>query len=474
MTNLERLIIRINNPPQVPSHEDVLDTVKQYWDDVSSKYWSDTDDEIVEELGITKIALAELLDPTRHTFQYANIGGISSVRGYDHGADWFVVMFSDGSRYLYTTKSTTPESLGFMRKYAIEGKGLNSYIMRMQRMNYAGRNVKGEILIKPGMEQFNPEGYKRLTLIKAYEMTNVSNENFFETIKKFLGIPNKKMEYNLSKSTTYNHGGFARAMKREFGDKNWLAKQTFIKGEISGSGISEHVGVGGKADIFKTIEANNKFKVIRKAWDDELKRYFSETKSIREKYKDGPFTDATYDAMTAALSKITKPKLPEKLVPKEWFTDKVTGEITALTEDEIFKAANEIGDSLEDLWVTYDTLKGVDHNNFVDLDRYWISLAHADNPSKSKLDSSYPLSKWVDLALSIDSLHLYWSSKEYYRCLNEYRAVFLACAKWIDRSIKGNVAVEHFNTLISAAGPDGLDPIAKELLSINLSLVKAS
>lgn len=189
MRHLDKLILRILNPTRI-SNEDVLDTVKQYWDDVTEGYWTDVDDELAEELGVTPVALSELLEVHRHTFTYANIGGISSVRGYDHGDDWIVVMFSDGTRYLYTTKSTTPESIGYMKELAHAGKGLNSYIMRLQRMNYAGRNVKGEILIKPGMEQYNPDGYKRIQLVVAFINTlskqTISNEELMHnTLKQY-------------------------------------------------------------------------------------------------------------------------------------------------------------------------------------------------------------------------------------------------------------------------------------------------
>lgn len=183
MNRLEKLIHRIENPIKI-SNEDTWDSVKSYWEDVVGKYWADVDEDLTEELGVTPTALSELLEVHRHTFDYANVGGNSSVRGYDHGEDWFVVMFSDGSRYLYTLKSTTPEALDWMRKYAMAGKGLNSYIMRLQRENYAGRNYKGNITIRPGMESSNPDGHKRLQLLVAFRNT----------------LPSRKLEVNMHKT----------------------------------------------------------------------------------------------------------------------------------------------------------------------------------------------------------------------------------------------------------------------------------
>lgn len=188
MQHLDKLIQRILNPTRV-ANEDAFDTVKEYWDDVTNGYWNDVDEELADELGVTPVALAELLEVHRHTFTYANVGGNSSVRGYDHGEDWLVVMFSDGSRYLYTLKSTSRESLDYMRQLAHSGKGLNSYLTRLVGTNYAGKNIKGNILIKPGMEQFNPIGFKRLKLIEAFRNTmehQVSNELFkHDTLNKY-------------------------------------------------------------------------------------------------------------------------------------------------------------------------------------------------------------------------------------------------------------------------------------------------
>jgi hypothetical protein len=173
MTSLDRLIQRVEYPLKV-SIEDALDVIQKYWDEAAntvSTYWKDTDEEVAEELGVTPAAVAQLLDDNRPGYAYANIGGNSGVASYDYGPDWMVVNFTTGSRYIYTLKSTTPESMGYLKKYAQEGKGLNSYIMRMLREDYAGKNVKGVILIKPGMERYYEQANKRLQLLYAYRNT---------------------------------------------------------------------------------------------------------------------------------------------------------------------------------------------------------------------------------------------------------------------------------------------------------------
>lgn len=191
MNSLDLLIHRIRITKTV-SNEDAVDTVKQYWDDAVDTvkgYWNDVDDEIVEETGITKPSLTTLLDDHRTLNSYANYGGKSGIVSYDIGDDWILVNFTTGSKYLYTIKSTTPDNINQMKQLAHAGKGLNSFIMRVLKTDYAGRNVKGELVIRPGMEQWTAERNKRLQLLYAYKSTlTVSTEGYtmsHKTLRKY-------------------------------------------------------------------------------------------------------------------------------------------------------------------------------------------------------------------------------------------------------------------------------------------------
>lgn len=192
MNNLDRLIRRLEYPFRI-SNEDVLDDIKRYWEeatDVVGGYWNDTDEEIAEEIGVSKPTLTELLDDNRLGMAYANLGGNSGVATYDLGEDWILINFTTGARYLYTTKSTSIDNIEQMKRYAHEGKGLNSYIMRMVKTDYAGRNVNGNLVIKPGMETYVHKLNKRLQLLYAFRntmTTQVSNEGIFDTLKRMFG-----------------------------------------------------------------------------------------------------------------------------------------------------------------------------------------------------------------------------------------------------------------------------------------------
>jgi len=68
--------------------------------------------------------------------RYKNVGGDSGVTGYEIGSDYIRVQFSDGSVYLYTYASAGSNNIEQMKKLAIAGRGLNSFINRNVRKSY--------------------------------------------------------------------------------------------------------------------------------------------------------------------------------------------------------------------------------------------------------------------------------------------------------------------------------------------------
>ena len=68
--------------------------------------------------------------------RYKNVGGDSGVTGYEIGSDYIRVQFSDGSVYLYTYASAGSNNIEQMKKLAIAGNGLNSFINRNVRKSY--------------------------------------------------------------------------------------------------------------------------------------------------------------------------------------------------------------------------------------------------------------------------------------------------------------------------------------------------
>jgi hypothetical protein len=68
---------------------------------------------------------------------YENKGGNSNVYAYTFGIDFIKIQFNDGSVYLYDYSSTSMTHVEQMKKLAIKGIGLNSYIGKKVKQNYA-------------------------------------------------------------------------------------------------------------------------------------------------------------------------------------------------------------------------------------------------------------------------------------------------------------------------------------------------
>ncbi len=71
--------------------------------------------------------------------QYKNLGRDSGVMAYEIGSDYIKVEFNDGAIYLYTYASAGSENIEEMKKLAIEGEGLNSFINTHVRKDYESK-----------------------------------------------------------------------------------------------------------------------------------------------------------------------------------------------------------------------------------------------------------------------------------------------------------------------------------------------
>ena len=68
---------------------------------------------------------------------YKNLGGNSGVRAYEIGPDFIRVQFSDNSVYLYTYASAGSQNIEHMKRLAVDGRGLNSFITITVRYDYS-------------------------------------------------------------------------------------------------------------------------------------------------------------------------------------------------------------------------------------------------------------------------------------------------------------------------------------------------
>lgn len=70
---------------------------------------------------------------------YRNLNGDSNVRAYELAQGAISVQFNDGSVYTYTSQSAGAHIISQMQALATRGRGLNSFINRNVRKQYAHR-----------------------------------------------------------------------------------------------------------------------------------------------------------------------------------------------------------------------------------------------------------------------------------------------------------------------------------------------
>ncbi len=69
--------------------------------------------------------------------RYKNLGGDSNVSAFEIGQDSITVEFKGGATYLYTHQSAGAANISEMQRLAEVGHGLNSFIGRNVKKNYA-------------------------------------------------------------------------------------------------------------------------------------------------------------------------------------------------------------------------------------------------------------------------------------------------------------------------------------------------
>lgn len=67
---------------------------------------------------------------------YKNQGGNSNIKAFTIGEDYIDVQFNGGSIYRYSYRSAGRDKVEQMKRLAVQGSGLNSYIMRNARKDY--------------------------------------------------------------------------------------------------------------------------------------------------------------------------------------------------------------------------------------------------------------------------------------------------------------------------------------------------
>lgn len=70
---------------------------------------------------------------------YRDVKGDSGISAYESGPGWIKIRFRDGGVYLYDGSSPGAAHVIRMQALAQDGNGLNTYINKHVRENYAAR-----------------------------------------------------------------------------------------------------------------------------------------------------------------------------------------------------------------------------------------------------------------------------------------------------------------------------------------------
>lgn len=86
--------------------------------------------------------LRELAAPRSHACEipvkrYKNLDGDSGVAAYEIGDDSILVQFKSGASYAYTYASAGRSNIEHMKRLAVAGEGLSTFISRHVSQRYA-------------------------------------------------------------------------------------------------------------------------------------------------------------------------------------------------------------------------------------------------------------------------------------------------------------------------------------------------
>jgi len=72
---------------------------------------------------------------------YKDLNNDSGILAYESGDDYIKVQFKDGAIYLYNYNKPGSQHIEEMKRLANNGNGLNSYIGKYVKSNYAFRMI---------------------------------------------------------------------------------------------------------------------------------------------------------------------------------------------------------------------------------------------------------------------------------------------------------------------------------------------
>jgi len=293
----------------------------------------------------------------------------------------------------------------------------------------------------------------------SLEQIAVSSEAFFDPVRKFFGAgSNKGKAYKpVEQKHTYNNKALITAIKRQYGDAQWLAKQNWVSGKVAAGDILPALvmGVGTPDPLAELVLASTFYVKTMKQWRIALNRYYKDLVAPLNICGAYALDDNAYNYLYKTLSGMKQPQgywdnpSPPRFFPvmnrrlekehanlKPLMALREPTKTKALTKAEVQALVKQMLATLEETEQLRETILAELAGKIQPpLRNKLYQLAHLANATVPK-DSTYSLEQWRTLAKRLDPTTIYWSSGTFTTTRTCYSDLVLALCRLIDRSIR--------------------------------------
>ena len=293
----------------------------------------------------------------------------------------------------------------------------------------------------------------------SLEQAAVSSEAFFDPIRKFFNAgSNKGKDYKpVEQKHTYNNKALVTAIKRQYGDAQWLAKQNWVTGKVPAGDILPALvmGVGKPDPLAELVLASTFYVKTMKQWRIAMLRYYKDLTPALNSLVYSSLDDSDYIYLSKTLGRMKSAQgywdnpSPPRFFPvmnrklekehaklKPLMALREPTKTKALTKDEVQALVKQMLQTLEETEQLRETILAEATAKIPQQLRNKIyQLAHLASATPPK-DSQYSLEQWRDLAKRLDPTTIYWSSGTFTTTRTCYSDLVLALCRLIDRSIR--------------------------------------
>lgn len=299
----------------------------------------------------------------------------------------------------------------------------------------------------PNIVVESPAMVKEINVPDVDKDLETSNESIVEDVRKFFGVHNRGGDYRaIDGNSKASMANVVEMIEKTFGNSEWIAKQTPVKGEITVGDLMSRINVDYPVETIQETAA------INKAYRDAIiPAHESIVKQLVPAVKlntGGKPTDAGYEALSAVLEKLpTLIQLVKK--PSRSSTDllekKQEGDKRpALTISEVGNIGNAIVTAMK---ADQAAVRNHSDNVKKQLELYYELQANIyDRKAESP---KYNNSAWETLVHAITDKLLDFTP-ESMSAMRKFSNACIAAIIYMERSIKGGLkpATEDFQVSV--------------------------